>query len=48
MGGIDGGHGYRVRPEAIQVDQESGLEVRSQLEAKGIPPIGGIPVFHRC
>jgi hypothetical protein len=26
LGGFDGGHGYRVRPEAIQVDQESGLE----------------------
>jgi hypothetical protein len=48
MGGIDGGHGHRVWPETIQVDKESGLEVRSQLEAKGIPPIGGIPVFHRC
>jgi hypothetical protein len=26
LGGVDGGDGYRVRPETIQVDQESGLE----------------------
>jgi hypothetical protein len=26
MGGIGGGHGHRVWPETIQVDQESGLE----------------------
>jgi hypothetical protein len=26
MGGVNGGDGYRVWPEAIQVDQESGLE----------------------
>jgi len=26
MGGIDGGHGHRVRPEADQVDKEVGLE----------------------
>ena len=29
MGGVDGGYGYRVWAETIQVDWESGLEVRS-------------------
>ncbi len=29
LGGVDGGYGYRIWIETIQVDQESGLKVRN-------------------
>ena len=45
MGGFDGRHGYRVRPEAIQVDQESGLEDKACLKLEESPAKAGDSSF---
>ena len=45
MGGFDGRHGYRVRPEAIQVDQESGLEDKACLKVGESPAKAGDSPF---
>jgi len=46
MGGFDGRHGYRVRPEAIQVDQESGLEDKACLKVEESPAKAGDSRFY--
>ena len=45
MGGVDGGDGYRVRPEAIQVAQESGIEDKGLFRSEEGPRIPGALTF---
>ena len=45
MGGVDGGYGHRLRPEANQVVKEIGLEDKGYLEAKRAPEFRGPSLF---
>jgi hypothetical protein len=45
MGGVDGGHGHRLRPEANQVVKESSVEDKSLFGSEESPRIPGALSF---
>ena len=46
MGRLDGGHGYRVRAEAHQANQESSVEDKACFRVEESPALAGDSCFY--